>query len=74
MKPRFQFVRTGPETIRWRLRTEDVVVATATHAYGRRIEAQRGLDRFRIAAADATTQGVETISDWRTKYRTNSRH
>jgi hypothetical protein len=69
-----EFAHAGGGRWRWRLRTEDDVVATATHAYGRRIEAQRGLDRFRLAAADATTQGVETISDWRTKYRTNSRH
>ncbi len=58
---------------RWRLRDGDLLVAIATHAYGRRIEAQRGLDRFRSATTEAPTgEGIETIADWRRKYRRNS--
>ncbi len=58
---------------RWRLRAGDQLIAVASHAYGRRIEAQRGLDRFRSAATEASTDdGIETIADWRRKYRRNS--
>lgn len=58
---------------RWRLRADDHIVAIATHAYGRRIEAQRGLDRFRSATTEAPVgEGIETIADWRRKYRRNS--
>jgi uncharacterized protein YegP (UPF0339 family) len=73
-EPAAEFAHAGGGRWRWRLRATDGPVALATHAYGRRIEAQRGLDRFRtaVAAADAARE-VETIVDWRTKYRTNSR-
>ncbi|WP_414940990.1 DUF1508 domain-containing protein [Amycolatopsis sp. cmx-11-51] len=58
---------------RWRLHTDNRIVAIASHAYGRRIEAQRGLDRFRSATAEAAIgEGIETIADWRRKYRRNS--
>ncbi|OLZ46358.1 DUF1508 domain-containing protein [Amycolatopsis coloradensis] len=58
---------------RWRLHTDDRIVAIASHAYGRRIEAQRGLDRFRSATTEAAIgEGIETIADWRRKYRHNS--
>ncbi|MEV6911082.1 DUF1508 domain-containing protein [Amycolatopsis sp. NPDC051071] len=58
---------------RWRLRSGDRVVAIASHAYGRRIEAQRGLDRFRSATTEAAVgEGIETIADWRRKYRRDS--
>lgn len=58
---------------RWRLRSGEQVVAVASHAYGRRIEAQRGLERFRAAAAEAVMgEEIETIADWRRKYRMNS--
>ncbi|WP_410626741.1 DUF1508 domain-containing protein [Amycolatopsis sp. cmx-8-4] len=56
---------------RWLLRLDEVPVAEATHAYGRRIEAQRGLDRFRVAATTAGIEDIETIVDWRQKYRRN---
>lgn len=69
-----EFAHASGGRWRWRLRTDNVVIAMATHAYGRRIEAQRGLDRFRAAADTASAHGVETIMDWRTKYRANSRH
>ncbi|OLZ45156.1 YegP family protein [Amycolatopsis keratiniphila] len=58
---------------RWRLHTGDRLVAIASHAYGRRIEAQRGLDRFRSATTEASIgEGIETIADWRRKYRRDS--
>jgi len=57
---------------RWLLRWETESVAEATHAYGRRIEAQRGLDRFRVAAATASVEDIETVVDWRQKYRRNA--
>ncbi|MEU4522091.1 hypothetical protein AB0F52_25645 [Amycolatopsis sp. NPDC024027] len=45
-------------------------VAVATHAYGRRIEAEHGLECLRTAVAAAdTVRDVETIVDWLTKYR-----
>lgn len=54
---------------RWSLRWHGESVAEATHAYGRRIEAQRGLDRFRAAAVTADVENIETVVDWRRKYR-----
>ena len=54
---------------RWLLRLDGVSIAEATHAYGRRIEAQRGLDRFRAAATTASVENIETVVDWRHKYR-----
>ncbi|MEA5366808.1 DUF1508 domain-containing protein [Amycolatopsis sp., V23-08] len=57
---------------RWLLKLDGVSVAEATHAYGRRIEAQRGLDRFRLAAMTASVEDIETVVDWRQKYRRNS--
>jgi hypothetical protein len=56
---------------RWVLRWDGEPVAEATHAYGRRIEAQRGLDRFRVAAVTAGVEDIETVVDWRQKYRRN---
>lgn len=57
---------------RWLLRWDGEAVAEATHAYGRRIEAQRGLDRFRLAATAASVEDIETVVDWRQKYRRNN--
>ncbi|MCR6487369.1 YegP family protein [Amycolatopsis sp. OK19-0408] len=54
---------------RWSLRWDGEPVAEATHAYGRRIEAQRGLDRFRVAAVTAGVEDIETVVDWRQRYR-----
>ncbi|MFE0026262.1 DUF1508 domain-containing protein [Amycolatopsis sp. NPDC059021] len=69
-----EFGHAGGGRWRWRLRNGTEAVAVAAHAYGRRIEAQRGLDRFRTATGEATTDGrIETITDWRKKYRMNSR-
>lgn len=57
---------------RWRLGTAENPVAEATHAYGRRIEAQRGLERFRLAVREAAVDtGAEALADWRRKYRRN---
>jgi hypothetical protein len=58
---------------RWRLRGDDNVVAVASHAYGRRIEAQRSLERFRAAIVEAHSEHtIDTVADWRTKYRRHS--
>jgi len=74
-EPTVEFAHASGGRWRWRLRVAGNPVAVATHAYGRRVEAQRGLDRFReaVAAADPT-RAVETIVDWRTKYRGNITH
>jgi len=73
-EPSVEFAHASGGSWRWRLRAADGPVAVATHAYGRRIEAQRGLDRFRTAVVAAdTARVVETIADWRTKYRANAR-
>ncbi|MFC4086482.1 DUF1508 domain-containing protein [Amycolatopsis samaneae] len=69
-----EFGHAGGGRWRWRLRSGTDAVAVAAHAYGRRIEAQRGLDRFRAATKEATTtEKIETVIDWRKKYRMNSR-
>ncbi|MFJ7212988.1 DUF1508 domain-containing protein [Amycolatopsis sp. NPDC098790] len=57
---------------RWTLHWDGESVAEATHAYGRRIEAHRGLDRFRLAAGTAGVEDIETVVDWRQKYRRNA--
>lgn len=55
---------------RWVLHAGTGSVATASHAYGRRIEAKRGYERFAIAAGEAAESAVDgRITDWRTKYR-----
>ncbi|UKD58842.1 MULTISPECIES: DUF1508 domain-containing protein [Amycolatopsis] len=55
---------------RWVLRAGSGTIASASHAYGRRIEAQHGYERFVAAIADAAEFAAEgRITDWRTKYR-----
>jgi hypothetical protein len=54
---------------RWVLHAGNGPIATASHAYGRRIEAKRGFDRFSLAAGEAAKSvGEGRIMDWRTKY------
>ncbi|MEV5716905.1 DUF1508 domain-containing protein [Amycolatopsis mediterranei] len=73
-EPVAEFAHASGGRWRWRLRVAAGPIAVATHAYGRRIEAQRGLERFHAAVAAAdTAREVETIADWRTKHRANSR-
>ncbi|MEC3979221.1 DUF1508 domain-containing protein [Amycolatopsis sp. H20-H5] len=58
---------------RWRLRSDTELIAVASHAYGRRIEAQRSLERFHAGVAEAISgQEIDTIADWRTKYARHS--
>jgi uncharacterized protein YegP (UPF0339 family) len=60
---------------RWSLRSEHKLVATASHEYGRRIEASHSLDRFRAAvAAAAGNDAPDTVVDWRAKHGANSQN
>jgi uncharacterized protein YegP (UPF0339 family) len=53
---------------RWMLYDGAELVAVASHFYGRRIEAQRGLDRFRAAVPEvAENSDHGRIVDWRAK-------
>ncbi|WP_326835431.1 DUF1508 domain-containing protein [Amycolatopsis rhabdoformis] len=56
---------------RWVLRAGATPVAIASHAYGRRIEATRGHDRFVTAMRQAAEFAADgRIVDGRTKYGT----
>ncbi|WP_236795422.1 DUF1508 domain-containing protein [Amycolatopsis sp. GM8] len=58
---------------RWVIHDDTGAIATASHPYGRRIEARRAFDRFVSAVGTATAYSENgKISDWRTKYRIDS--
>ncbi|WP_033289210.1 hypothetical protein [Amycolatopsis jejuensis] len=55
---------------RWVLRAGAGPIAAASHAYGRRIEAKRGYERFVVATGKAAELAADgRITDWRAKYR-----
>lgn len=66
---RAEFSHSNGMKWRWLLYADNVAIATASHAYGRRIEAKHGLDRFLAAAPEAPliTSGGK-VADWRKKY------
>ncbi|WP_158888437.1 DUF1508 domain-containing protein [Amycolatopsis anabasis] len=67
---RAEFSHTGGGQWRWLLYADAELVALAGHAYGRKIEAKHGLERFLAAVPVATILGDdERIADWRAKYR-----
>jgi len=67
---RTEFSHASGGRWRWLLYVDRMLLATASHAYGRRIEARRGLDRFLVAAPVAPVLAANgKVADWRRKYR-----
>lgn len=66
---RAEFSHASGMRWRWLLYADNVVIAAASHPYGRRIEAKHALDRFLAAApvAALVTSGGK-VADWRKKY------
>jgi hypothetical protein len=66
---RTEFSHASGGRWRWLLYVDRKLLATASHAYGRRIEARRGLDRFLVAAPVAPVLAANgKVADWRRKY------
>jgi hypothetical protein len=59
---------------RWMLYSGAELVAVASHFYGRRIEAQHALDRFRAAVPGVVETGDHgRVADWRSKQSKDQR-
>jgi hypothetical protein len=66
---RTEFSHASGGRWRWLLYADRKLIATASHAYGRRIEARRGLDRFLVAAPVAPVIAANgKVTDWRRKH------
>ncbi|GAA1968431.1 DUF1508 domain-containing protein [Amycolatopsis minnesotensis] len=70
---RAEFSHASGGKWRWLLYADAELLAMANHAYGRKIEAKHGLERFLAATPEAVVRtGGASIADWRTKYKMNS--
>ncbi|QWF83402.1 DUF1508 domain-containing protein [Amycolatopsis sp. CA-230715] len=72
-KTRAEFSHASGGKWRWLLYADAELLAMASHAYGRKIEAKHGLERFLAATPGAVVlTGSASIADWRTKYKVDS--